>query len=395
MGSSLSQSVALLVSIFLLSLWPARTSSASDDSIRRVISSPMGQLGSQGGPRRPDQTWEPHGGLLPAVDRGRFGYIDRTGAWAIAPQFDVERNFVEGLAFVERGGKWGCIDATGRLVIPLQFDWAYDFSGGLARVGIGTQWGYINTKGQFVFIPRTLTSSSVPSDLPTLVRCSMNGFSDKMCGTRVEEPSGTLDVSAMAASAGAGRFDDTPVAEASSLWPPMATEVTVVTFMIWILLQLPRWRNTLWKRAVRHATDGFGKHAFDEVRAEQTASTAEAAQRESLRSDAALEPYRLAIQRRARSLCWDHPFGQVTPDQESGTCRISRFLPDLVSLAKAVGPDDVSGFEWNVERAICAGRCGNIDGTGCCPLRAKAGCCLYRNLPLVYDALEHALGGQS
>jgi hypothetical protein len=104
-----------------------------------------------------------------------------------------------------------------------------------------------------------------------------------------------------------------------------------------------------------------------------------------------LEPYRLAIQRRGPNLCWDHEFGQLTPDREPVVCRISRFLPELVAVAQDVASSDAPSFEANVERAICTGRCGNLDGSGFCPVRARAGCCLYRNLPLVYDALEHAI----
>ncbi len=40
-----------------------------------------------------------------------------------------------------------------------------------------------------------------------------------------------------------------------------------------------------------------------------------------------------------------------------------------------------------VTERICP-QCGNLDATGCCPIRARAECCLYRYLPLVLDAIE-------
>nr|WP_322657071.1 WG repeat-containing protein [Dendronalium sp. ChiSLP03b]MDZ8203123.1 WG repeat-containing protein [Dendronalium sp. ChiSLP03b] len=93
------------------------------------------------------------------------------------PQFDVARDFPEGLAAVniggreslfggESGGKWGYIDKNGQLVIPLNFYNVRAFSEGLAAVvaihkllGIGGQktypkWGYIDKMGSWVIRPQ-------------------------------------------------------------------------------------------------------------------------------------------------------------------------------------------------------------------------------------------------
>jgi hypothetical protein len=95
------------------------------------------------------------------------GYIDKSGAFVIAPQFNEANDFSGGLAAVLVGrrenvltgadpqaGKWGYIDQTGKVVIPLQFQNARDFAEGLAAVKIGAKWGYIDAGGKVVISPR-------------------------------------------------------------------------------------------------------------------------------------------------------------------------------------------------------------------------------------------------
>jgi hypothetical protein len=51
------------------------------------------------------------------VQSGVAGYIDRTGKWAIPPQFTSAGDFSEGLALVETGGGQRFVDRTGRTVL--------------------------------------------------------------------------------------------------------------------------------------------------------------------------------------------------------------------------------------------------------------------------------------
>jgi len=77
------------------------------------------------------------------------------------PSTNSRTRFSEGLAAVRIGdeetGKWGYIDKTGKFAVNPQFDWALGFSDGLAAVRIGdvatTKWGYINKTGRFVWGP--------------------------------------------------------------------------------------------------------------------------------------------------------------------------------------------------------------------------------------------------
>ena len=57
-------------------------------------------------------------GSEPGYERlgDKYGYKDTTGAFIIAPQFDLAEPFFWGLAPVEAGGEWGYIDKTGRYV---------------------------------------------------------------------------------------------------------------------------------------------------------------------------------------------------------------------------------------------------------------------------------------
>jgi len=102
----------------------------------------------------------------------KYGYIDKTGAWVIEPQFDFARAFSEGMAVVSMDivddvanpGRDGYIDKTGKMVVQPQYYWGDPFSGGLARVAPWydeiSDWGmwyppdkyrYIDNTGQTIW----------------------------------------------------------------------------------------------------------------------------------------------------------------------------------------------------------------------------------------------------
>lgn len=120
------------------------------------------------------------------------GYIDKTGAIAIPPQFREVDDFSEGLAHVETehgehvfidtkgdvalkfdfeyesrhpyfseglvavkvGGKYGYADKTGKIAIAPQFDEVYRFTEELAGARIGSRWGFIDKTGEWVIEPK-------------------------------------------------------------------------------------------------------------------------------------------------------------------------------------------------------------------------------------------------
>ena len=166
-----------------------------------------------------------------------------------------------------------------------------------------------------------------------------------------------------------------PSIQLSSLAPGTLIEIVMAVLAALVFMRQSRWR----KKAIRQLAEQPA-HSF----------SAPAWETDAAHSLDVLESYRKAIQQRAPNLCWDHRFGHGTPDHDVRMCRINRFLPELATLARDVGPDDAQRFETSVEQSVCAGRCGNMDDTGLCPIRAQGGCCLYRYLPLVYDAMQLA-----
>ena len=66
---------------------------------------------------------------------GKYGYIDKTGEFAIEPQFYSASNFSCGLALImTENAMHGYIDKTGRIVIEPKYEMAGNFSEGLAPV---------------------------------------------------------------------------------------------------------------------------------------------------------------------------------------------------------------------------------------------------------------------
>src|SRR5690554_4108761 len=67
-------------------------------------------------------------------DDGLFGYIDKTGAYAIQPQFDKAESFSGQYAAAMKDKKWGYINTTGEWVIQPEYDQAKPFYSGYALV---------------------------------------------------------------------------------------------------------------------------------------------------------------------------------------------------------------------------------------------------------------------
>ena len=85
--------------------------------------------------------WDFSEGLAAALQTSdsKWGYIDRSGKFVIAPQFPffpegLVSDFSDGLAAIEVDGKLGYIDHTGAFVIPRQFATGTSFEDGIARV---------------------------------------------------------------------------------------------------------------------------------------------------------------------------------------------------------------------------------------------------------------------
>jgi hypothetical protein len=85
--------------------------------------------------RQFDQAANFAAGLARVTQDQKDGFINRTGDYVIAPSFDEAKSFREGLAAVCMKGKgWGFIDRAGAWAIPPRFAFADSFSGGMAVV---------------------------------------------------------------------------------------------------------------------------------------------------------------------------------------------------------------------------------------------------------------------
>jgi len=89
-------------------------------------------------------------GLACVTEKGRFGFIDRTGKYAIQPRFLSAGNFSEGLAWAKTAEGFGFIRQDGVFAVKPQYKSARSFSGGLAPVMLGEKWGYIDKTGAVV-----------------------------------------------------------------------------------------------------------------------------------------------------------------------------------------------------------------------------------------------------
>lgn len=101
-----------------------------------------------------------------------------------------------------------------------------------------------------------------------------------------------------------------------------------------------------------------------------------------------LTSYQQAVRERIHAICLDRNLDPTSPAITEADCRIDRHLRELVELAQAAGPDAPGTFEAAVEGRICRA-CGGLDALGTCAAREQAACCLYRYLPLLYDAIRY------
>ncbi len=92
-----------------------------------------------------------------------YGYIDKSGNWAIKPKFTGANDFSNGLARVSVNYlKSGYIDKTGKYIIPPKYDYAADFKNGFALVRINMYEAvYIDKTGK---ISKTFTVDNPPKN---------------------------------------------------------------------------------------------------------------------------------------------------------------------------------------------------------------------------------------
>jgi hypothetical protein len=91
-------------------------------------------------------------GLQPVAKKGKVGFIDTRGNWAVQPVYDHVENFHDSAARVILPGansKWFFIDKNGKRLFEKEFQRVSDFHEGLARFGDGKQdSGFVDKTGR-------------------------------------------------------------------------------------------------------------------------------------------------------------------------------------------------------------------------------------------------------
>ena len=89
--------------------------------------------------------------LLPAFDRGQYGFIAPEGKMVIKPRFYRVGTFSQGLAPVREGASFGYINSEGSYVIPPRFEEAQAFDGKFATAVLEGEKYLIDKKGEILF----------------------------------------------------------------------------------------------------------------------------------------------------------------------------------------------------------------------------------------------------
>ncbi len=90
-------------------------------------------------------------GLDLVDESGLYGFRDKSGEYAIEPQYTDAWSFSQGLAAVQKNGTWSFINHDGDVVLDGKWEEAYGFSDNLAAVKKNGKWGYIDLAGNVVF----------------------------------------------------------------------------------------------------------------------------------------------------------------------------------------------------------------------------------------------------
>jgi hypothetical protein len=86
--------------------------------------------------------------------RCKFTYIDKAGRMITKARFDFARDFSEDFAPIQIGGRWGFIDKTGSVVVTPRFEDAESFHSGLSRIRIRGLYGYADRFGNIMVSPQ-------------------------------------------------------------------------------------------------------------------------------------------------------------------------------------------------------------------------------------------------
>jgi hypothetical protein len=127
--------------------------------------------------------------LFPIREGKKLGFINRTGAVVVTPQYDAVAEPMEGRARVTTGTLSGYIDLSGKVTIEPKYDNAEDFRGGRAIVRQDTKYLLIDPNGKVIAeIPHRVLGQFHQG----LLRVQASGLTDKS-GRRLPTTYGFVD----------------------------------------------------------------------------------------------------------------------------------------------------------------------------------------------------------
>jgi len=88
------------------------------------------------------------GHLEPKKNDDKFGFVDNSGQFKIAPTFDEVLPFSEGLAAMRSGEKWGFVDTSGKILIRPRFKSAFYFREGVGVAELDSGYALIDASGK-------------------------------------------------------------------------------------------------------------------------------------------------------------------------------------------------------------------------------------------------------
>lgn len=110
----------------------------------------IGRTGKEKVPARFEDAGVFVAGLAPAKLAGRWGYIDKSGRWIVAPQFKSASSFNDTFAVIQgEDGRYGLISFSGDIILEPQFEEIQRFSSGMAAFKLGGKWGFFDAEKLF------------------------------------------------------------------------------------------------------------------------------------------------------------------------------------------------------------------------------------------------------
>lgn len=185
--------IAIVLSLSVLLFWAILHAPSDDTTNSTLVSTPSQVQPSiadgRSAPPLPSQPL-PVGqveqpltaGCTPSEINQCCGYINKTGAWVIKPQFTDCYPFSEGFAPVQEGKQWGYVDKAGKLVVTLPADagWAPGFSDGLAAVEANGKCGFVDHFGRYAIQPVFVGCNSFSDGVAAVAEVGPKiGFIDK------------------------------------------------------------------------------------------------------------------------------------------------------------------------------------------------------------------------